>query len=323
MIRVALVGNTQAQAGRLKRLLRVPAEIILDDETRARRTAPLEVDAALSIRFSAADVAAVRCNLLQCSGVGIDGIALDRLPASTTVCNVHEHEIPIAEYVMAGILDNEIGLAAAVHSFSGARWGELFRGRTPHGEASGKTILVVGLGRIGKAIAARARAFGMRVMAVNRSGRPQAEVDRVEDFRHLEDLLPEADYVVLACPLTDETRGLIDARALAAMKPSAMLINVARGEVVDEQALHDAMLERRIAGALLDVWYVYPTPADPSPRPSRFALETMPGVRCTPHISGWTEGLMERRYRAMADNLARFAQGEPLLNVVWRDGHAA
>lgn len=321
-MRVGLVGNTQAQAARLKRLLTFPAEIVLDDETRSTRTSPLDVDAAVSIRFNPSDIAAVRCRLLQCSGVGIDGIALDKLPIGTTVCNVHEHEIPIAEYVIAGILDHEIGLFRAESMFSAAEWGNLFRTRVPHGEVAGKTICIIGIGRIGKAIAVRARAFGMRVVGVNRSGRSSPEVDRVADFRELKDVLPEADYIVLACPLTNETRNLVDASALGAMKPSAFLVNVARGEVLDEQALYEAATASRIGGVLLDVWYTYPTLAEPNPKPSRFAFETVPGVRCTPHISAWTEGLMERRYTIIADNLARFHENGPLLNVVWRDGQA-
>jgi phosphoglycerate dehydrogenase-like enzyme len=184
----------------------------------------------------------------------------------------------------------------------------------------GRTVAIVGFGRIGKALAARARAFGMRIVAVNRSGRAAPEADRVLRFDRLGEGVAEADYIVLACPLTDETRGLIDAGVLAQMRPTAFLINVARGEVADEQALWEALARGRIGGALLDTWYRYPTPAEPEPRPSRFSFETLANVRCTPHMSGWTEGLMARRYRAMADNIARFARGEPLANVVWHDG---
>lgn len=321
MIRVALVGNTQAQAARLRRLLDVEAEVILDDETRATRNAPLDVDAALSIRFTEADIAAVRCRLLQCSGVGIDGIRLDKLPAETIVCNVHEHEIPVAEYVMLALLEHEIGAGKAVAGFSGEAWGNLFRGRTPHGEVAGKTIVVVGFGRIGKAIAARARAFGMTVLAVTRSGQASPEADEVHATGSLASVLPRADYVVLACPLTDETRSLIDAGALAAMNPTTFLVNVARGEVADEDALYAALANNRIGGAALDVWYTYPTLGEPNPRPARHRFESLSNVRATPHMAGWTEGLMERRYRAMAQNLAHFARGEPLDNVVWRDGH--
>ena len=322
MLRIALIGNTQAQAGRLKSLLPVEAEILLDDETRATRNAPLEVDVAVSIRFNPADIAAVHCRLLQCSGVGIDGIALDKLPRETIVCNVNEHEVPIAEYVMAGMLEHEIGLAGAVASFDGAQWGKLFRGRVQHGELMGKTVAIVGFGRIGKALAVRARAFDMRIVAVNRSGRAAPEADTVLRFDRLGEAVAEADYVVLACPLTDETRGLVDPKVLDRMKPAAFLINVARGEVADEAALWEALDRQRIGGALIDTWYTYPTLAEPDPRPSRFPFETLPNVRCTPHMSGWTEGLMARRYKAMAENIAHFARGEALANVVWCDGHA-
>jgi phosphoglycerate dehydrogenase-like enzyme len=320
MLRIALLGNTQPQAGRLKSLLPFEAEILLDGETRSTRSAPLEVDVALSIRFSAADIAAVRCRLLQCSGVGIDGIALEKLPQATIVCNVNEHEIPIAEYVMAGMLEHEIGLARATATFEGAQWGKLFRGRVQHGELCGKTLAIVGFGRIGKALAARARAFGMRIVAVNRSGRSAPEADTVLHFGRLDEAVAEADYVALACPLTVETRGLIGADLLARMNPKAYLINVARGEVVDEEALWDALNQHHIAGALIDTWYSYPTLADPDPRPSRFPFETLPNVRCTPHMAGWTEGLMVRRYKVMAENITHFARGEPLENLVWRDG---
>jgi phosphoglycerate dehydrogenase-like enzyme len=323
MMHVALVGNTQAQAARLKRFLTIDAEIILDDETRSTRNAPLEVDAAISIRFSEADIAAISCRLLQCSGAGIDGIALKALPKTITVCVVNEHEIPIAEYVMLGILEHEIGMATAAATFDKRRWGDLFRGRVTHGEAAGKTIGIVGFGHIGKAIATRARAFGMRVVAVNRSGAAHAEADRIQRFDRLPSLLAESDYVALACPLTEETRGMIGAAELAAMKPTALLINVARGPVADEGALYQALSSRRIAGALLDAWYNYPTLADPNPQPSRHDFAALDNVRATPHMSGWTEELLERRYRRIAENLARFSRGEALLNVVWRDGGPA
>jgi phosphoglycerate dehydrogenase-like enzyme len=323
MISVALVGNTQAQAGRLKRLLPIEARILLDDDTRSTRNTALVVDAAISIRFNEVDIAAISCRLLQCSGVGIDGIALAALSKTTTVCIVHEHEIPIAEYVMLGILEHEIGMSKAVTTFDGGRWGDLFRGRAVHGEAAGKTVGIVGFGRIGKAIAVRARAFGMRVLGVNRSGAPAPEADRIERFDRLAWLLEESDVVVLACPLTDETRGMIGEAEFGAMKPSALLINVARGPIVDEDALNEAMRSRRIAAALLDAWYIYPTLAAPNPAPSRYDFEKLDNVRATPHISGWTEGLMERRYRAIADNLTRLSRGQPLLNVVWQNGEPA
>lgn len=322
-MRIVMVGNTQPRAEKLRALLPFDAEILRDDDTRATRNGPLEVDAAVSIRFSEADIAAIHCRLLQCSGAGVDGIELQRLPAETIVCNVHEHEIPIAEFVMAGMLEHEIGLARAVANFTSANWGDLFRSRVPHGELAGKTVCIVGFGRIGRALAVRASAFGMRVVAVNRSRRPAGEADETLRFDRIREAVAQADYVVLACPLTEETRGLIDATAIAAMRKTAVLVNVARGEVVDEDALWRALQEKSIAAALLDTWYDYPTGANPNPKPSRHAFESLPNVRATPHVAAWTGALMDRRYKAIAENLTRFHRGEPLVNVVWRDGKPA
>lgn len=322
-MRIALVGNTQERAPQLRALLPFDAEILLDDETRAGRNQPLDVDAAVAIRFSAADVAAISCRLLQCSGAGVDGIALDQLPRDTIVCNVYEHEIPVAEFVMAGVLEHEIGLAKAAETFSGADWGNLFRRRKLHGELADKTMCVVGFGRIGRAVGVRAKAFGVRVVAVNRSGRAVGGADATFRFDRVREAVREADFVVLACPLTEETRGLIDASVFAGMRSTALLVNVARGGIVDEAALWSALQAGSIAGALLDTWYNYPGPSDPNPKPARYPFETLANVRATPHIAGWTEGLVRRRYKAIADNLARFHRGEPLLNVVWRDGKSA
>ena len=160
------------QEGRLRRLLSVEAEIITEAAIRGAHTTPVDVDAVLAIRFDAADSALVHCRLLQCSGVGVDGIAFAALPQDCIVANVHEHEIPVAEYVMLGILEHRIGMATMVAGFSNAAWGELFRRRVPHGELAGATLGLVGMGRIGKAIATRARAFGMRVLAVTAQGDP-------------------------------------------------------------------------------------------------------------------------------------------------------
>jgi phosphoglycerate dehydrogenase-like enzyme len=322
-MRIVLVGNTQERASQLRALLPFEAEILLDDETRPGRNQPLEVDAAVAIRFGAADIAAISCRLLQCSGAGVDGIALERLPKDTTVCNVYEHEAPVAEYVMAGVLEHEIGLAKAAETFSAANWGDLFRTRKLHGELADRTMCVVGFGRIGRAVAVRAKAFGVRVIAVNRSGRAADGADATFRFDRIREAVRDADFVVLACPLTEETRGLIDASALASMRPTAVLVNVARGAVVEEAALWKALESGSIAGALLDTWYSYPSAADPNPPPAQFPFESLPNVRATPHIAGWTEGLAKRRYRAIADNLTRLKRGEPLLNIVWSEGKPA
>jgi phosphoglycerate dehydrogenase-like enzyme len=185
----------------------------------------------------------------------------------------------------------------------------------PWPELAGKTLAIVGYGRIGRGVAARARAFDMRVLAIRRDlSAPDGRAElRGPDA--LLAVLEAADYVVITAPLTAETRGLIDTRALAAMKRSAMLVNVARAEIVDEDALYRALADRAIAGAALDVWYRYPT-APGSTLPGHRPFHTLPNVLLTPHVSGWTEGMLDGRAALIAGNIARAARGEPPVNLV-------
>jgi phosphoglycerate dehydrogenase-like enzyme len=171
-------------------------------------------------------------------------------------------------------------------------------------EAGGKTAVVVGAGRIGSRIARLCKALGMRVVAVRRdAGRGAEAADAVLGFRDLAAALPEADFLVLACPLTDETRGLVGAAALAALKPTARLINVARGAVVDEAALVAALRDGRIAGAALDVFAEEPLPAA-SP------LWEMPQVLVTPHTAGETHRYEDNVLDMMMENIGRIWRGE-------------
>jgi phosphoglycerate dehydrogenase-like enzyme len=125
-----------------------------------------------------------------------------------------------------------------------------------------------------------------------------------------------ADAVVVTLPLTEGTRGLIDAQALSAMRAQAVLINVGRGPVIDEQALFDALKQRRIGGAVIDTWYQYPDPAQAQCAPSRLDFASLDNLVMTPHMSGWTEGTVRRRQQTLADNITRLAQGQPLINVL-------
>ena len=128
--------------------------------------------------------------------------------------------------------------------------------------------------------------------------------------------LAAAGYLLVACPLDETTRGLIDGAALARMPAHAVVINVARGPVIDEDALFDALKERRIGGAVIDTWYTYPSGGNPYVFPSRHPFQALDNVMMTPHVSGWSRGLLPRRFRVIAQNLNRLARGEPLLNLV-------
>lgn len=174
-------------------------------------------------------------------------------------------------------------------------------------EAGGKTAVVVGLGRIGGRIARLCKALGMKVVGVRQNIAGGAEgADEVHSFRDLRVVLPRADFLILACPLTDDTRGLVNAAALAALKPTAQVINVARGRVVDEPAIVAALQEGRIAGAALDVTADEPLPAE-SP------LWAMPNVLITPHTGGETHMYEDNVLDFMMENIGRLQRGEAAL----------
>jgi phosphoglycerate dehydrogenase-like enzyme len=129
-------------------------------------------------------------------------------------------------------------------------------------------------------------------------------------------MLAQCDTVAICTALGPETTGLIDAGRLAAMKPGAFLINIARGPVIDEDALYAALSEGRLGGAAIDVWWQYPTPDEPNRRGSRHPFHELPNVIVTPHNSGWTAGMVRRRWNEIADNVARFVRGDSLINLV-------
>jgi phosphoglycerate dehydrogenase-like enzyme len=131
----------------------------------------------------------------------------------------------------------------------------------------------------------------------------------------VDEVLGRADHLAVTLALTPDTRGLIDARRLRLMKPTAILINVARGEVVDEDALYLALRDGTIAGAALDVWYRYPA-GGPSTLPGHRPFHTLSNVLMTPHVSGWTEGMMDARAGVIAENIHRIARGDPPLNLI-------
>jgi phosphoglycerate dehydrogenase-like enzyme len=302
-LRIALAGVALEQAPRLSRLLDFPHEFIAPAEHRQ------PVDAVISLRFGRAETARYSTNFVHLPGAGADGIEFDVLAPDCRVCNVFEHEEPVAEFVLVAILDHAIGYGELSRAFSAERWSEIYFSRRTHGEISGKTLGLIGY----------AKAFGMRVCAISGSGRAP-EADWAGDPSRLIDMLKVSDFVVVACPLTASTRGMIGATELRAMKSTAVLVNIGRAQIVDEGALYRALERGELAGATLDVWYDYPAANDLAARPSRFRFDQLPNVRCTPHSSAWTEELFERRYTVIADNLVRLRTGMPLRNLIHDPG---
>jgi phosphoglycerate dehydrogenase-like enzyme len=313
-MRIALADLARNQRARLQPLLGGDDELVDFDAVPGGAN---DIDVLIASRLSAEDATRTRMRLLQVPGAGLDKVALDAVPPDAWVCNAFEHEAPIAEYVLAAMLEATVNLPGLVREMSQKGWAGAYFSRQPHGELFGRTVGLVGLGHIGAAVAARARAFGMRVMAVvSRARTSAANVDWIATDARLGEMLAASDFVVLACPLNEATRGMIGARQLAEMKPGALLINVARAEVVVEDDLYAALKTGRI-GAVLDPWYAYPSgPGDKAARPSRHPFEDLPNVKMTAHSAGWTEGVWARRCRLFAENIRRLSAGEALLNVV-------
>ena len=222
------------------------------------------------------------------------------------------HSVPVAEQTLAILFALARRLPACFRFQSGCYWGQddsWQPGKTPF-ELHGKTLGLVGLGTIGRELAPRARALGMRVVAVKRDPSRGGElVDRVYGPPELPALLAEADFVVLAAPDTPEMLRLIGARELAQMKPTAYLINIARGTLVDTDALVKALESGVIAGAGLDV-------TDPEPLPPEHPLWRLPNALITPHLGGASDRFWERESALLRENLRRYLAGQPLRNVV-------
>jgi phosphoglycerate dehydrogenase-like enzyme len=261
---------------------------------------------------------APRLKLLQCAAAGVDMLDIPSLPRGMTLCNVFGHEPAIAEYVLMTMLALNFRLCQTVAEFRAGSWAaHQPAGGAPHGEIFGKTIGIVGYGRIGREVAKRAVSFGCKVVAANRSPvAEKGEASEIYPLAELDHMLPQCDVVVIAAGLGPETRGLIDARRLGLMNPTAFFINIGRAAIVDEEALYDALRENKIGGAALDVWWHHWSPEEPERRPSRFPFHDLPNVLITPHCSGFTEGTADRRWGQLAANLDRFVRGETLMNIV-------
>lgn len=215
------------------------------------------------------------------------------------------YSIPIAEHVLAMMLALSRRVPEMVRAQDRGEWTGL-RG----GELHGATALIVGVGGIGARVAALCKAFGMHVVGTRRRAEtPTPDVDTVLPTSELRSALPDADWVIVCAPLTPETRHIIGAAELALMKPTVRIINIARGGLIDENAMIEALEAGRIAGAGLDVFDEEPLPPD-SP------LWKLPQVIVSPHSGGSSPHSLARTLELFQDNLRRYLAGEPLRNVV-------
>lgn len=239
-----------------------------------------------------------RLEVVQTLTAGVDNLR-GRIPEGVTLCNGGGiHDASTAELALTLTLSSLRGIPDFVRRQDDRTWAPTVRPAL-----ADKRVLIVGYGSIGKAIEARLLPFEVDVVRVARTAR-----DGVHGFDELPALLPEADVVILIVPLTDQTRGMVDARFLAHMKDGALLVNVARGAVVVSEDLAAALSSGRISAAV-DV-------VDPEPMPADHPLWGVPNLLITPHVGGASSAMWPRAHRLVREQLARYASGAPLKNVM-------
>lgn len=249
---------------------------------------------------------APRVRWVHSRSAGVENILFPALvEAPVAVTNARgAYSRSLAEWAMAGVLFFAKDLRRLLRSQAEGRW-DVFEPE----EVAGRTLGIVGYGDIGRAIAERARGFGMKVTGVRRRPAPDALCEEVLGQDALSTVMARSDYVVVTLPLTPDTRGLVSADHIAAMKNDAVFINIGRGPVVDEAALVTALEAGRLRGAALDVF-------DQEPLPPEHPFYRMGNVLLSPHTADRVPGWREDSMRLFLDNLARFRRGEALRNVV-------
>ena len=271
----------------------------------------------------AALMAAPNLKILLQPWVGIDWLDKGFLPKGLIFCNAGGHAAPMAEYVLGTMLEHALELRTMHSDMLAGNWRRAGRNAAPearHSDLLGKHVGIIGYGEIAQAVATRAAAFGMNVSAIARSKRYKTPnpLDWIGRQADLPRLLAESDYIVITCDLNDETESMIDAAAFRQMKKSAYVINVARGEVIDEDALFEALSKKQIAGAAIDTWYRYPTDivnAEPDPnrggayQGSKHDFNSLDNVLLTPHMAAHTLGADRGRYVSIAESLCSYADG--------------
>jgi len=322
MLRVAFAGTFPASLEEpVRRHLGIACEIVVAGE--AGIVAQLaDADVLVTMALTAEmGRASTRLKLVQVPGAGLDRIDRSALPDGARLANVYGHETGIAEYVIGAMLALTRDFFRLDTALRAGEWQSQWSvGAAPPPvwpELAGKTLGILGYGRIGQAVARRARAFDMNIWAIRRDVRRSThdEPALLGGPESIGEVLGRSDYILISMPATSETIGSIDCGRLGLMKPTAFLINVARAEIINQDALYEALAKRSIAGAALDVWYRYPAKpgrAAPATRP----FHELPNVLMTPHVAGWTDGMLDTRAKLIAENIRRVACGETPLNLI-------
>ena len=313
-LHLVVISDPAAPHLRLLDPLREKAQIVMSLERETLAAALPEADVILNGMnvghiLRAVWPAANKVRWVHSLSAGLDGVLFPELVASPVVVTNARGVFrePLAEFVILGILYFAKHVPRLLAQQRRSEWKQFYVE-----EIAGRTLGVVGYGEIGRAAAAKAHALGMRIAALRR--RPGLSAHdplrpKLYSRDQLRQMMADCDYIVAAAPLTPETRGMIGAAELDAMKPTGVIINVGRGPVIDEAPLITALAEKRIRGAALDVFEQEPLPPD-------HPLWRLDNVLISPHTADQTEDWLQRATQLFVENFRRFVAGEPLLNVV-------
>ncbi len=291
--------------------------VVLDDLPEAARDAAWsQADVLVTTGFGRevpADLAtrAPRLRMLQTLVAGVDHLPYRVIPHSVVVCgNAGAYNTSVAEHTMALLLAAAKDLPQRTREIASG----VFDQAAPSKALADATVVILGMGGIGVTVAGMCKAFRMHVVGVGRSGKLVPPADEAGSLSDLPTLLPRADYVVVALPLTARTKGLVDRRFLAAMKEDAVLVNIARGKIVVEDDLFEHLKRHPRFRAGIDVWWVYPSGT--KGRPSHRPFHELPNVVMTPHNANAIPGQRRWAMEAALDNVRRFLRGETPLHRV-------
>ncbi|MHA1616936.1 MAG: 2-hydroxyacid dehydrogenase [Candidatus Njordarchaeales archaeon] len=290
----------------------------LDEDEKAKIIPQVKVIITGSGRDLSRDLieSATSLEMIQTLSAGVDNVPFQIIPENIIVCsNAGGNAQAVAEHALALLF---AAVKRVVYHTEKMRKG-IWERRKYGILLRGKKLGIIGLGHIGAEIAKMAKALGMKVYGINRSGKTDVPVDFIGTPKDLHKVLSEADIIVISLPLTKYTRGLIGAKELGLMKKNAILINISRGEIIDQRALYEHLRNNPEFIAALDVWWRYPKEEERIYQD--YPFHELENVIMTPHIAGFTPEIREQVIRNAMENVARYLRGEKPRNIVNRDDY--
>lgn len=259
--------------------------------------------------------------MIQTFGAGIDRVDLAavRERGDIILCNNHVNSAEVAEYAISLLFAVAKNIIPSDRELRAGNWVHRWGGPVPNLEIRGKKVLIIGLGHIGADIAKRLKSFEVKITAATRSGTSSNDdlVDQVVSTDEVQPHVEDSDFVILSLPLTEESTGLVNREFLSWMKPTSILVNISRAQIIDELALFNALKEKRIHGAGIDVWWRYPTEwRGTAIPPADVPFHELDNIVISPHRAAYSEHIERELFLFAGKNILRFIRGEPPLNII-------